>query len=784
MKNSIYKFLFLLFTFLTASIRLSAQPKPCVPPAAMTSFCKDACIICDIDGFKGTNNSKIQGIAPPDFCTSFVHNIEWIAFIAGSTDLTIQVSVSNCNTGNGLEVGIYKSPDCNTNNMKRVSNCNTDIPVNTSATFKNTEPLIIGQYYFFVMDGGGGDICDYTVKVLSGTTKVSPLTTSGVIKGAFDVCEGEKEYVYSNDGVVGATVYEWLLDNAKISEGNSVSIKSLTTGVHNLCCIASNVCDQAPPTCQIINVKPKRYYNLEASICTGKCLKVADSTLCKAGDYTVITKAANGCDSTIYVKLKEFQSNSETISVNFCQNDTILIANKPYTKGGGYKDILVNRFGCDSILNITLQEIVCKIKGVVNTSSVKCAGDKTGSITFSITNATPPLSYTWQEITKPLSGTGMITALNGQHTITDLPVGNYLITVNDNFGNFAILQGIIDEPKQLGLTVKPTYYGDYNLLCARDKKGMADAQVTGGVPPYSYTWSNGATTREAKGLEAKYYPVTVTDQLGCVIVDSVKLVDPPAIDFTATFIDPNCDSISTGRVEVANIKGGAFPYTFLLNNKSYDDPNKMRFLYPGGYQLVLKDANGCTSLPAKGILTASVIAKIDVGEPQTIDLGTSTPVFLISDVKLDTIIWKDDKGLSCYNCNTPTAMPYHSTLFNVAVTSKDGCITTDTLRIFVNKNHKVYVPNAFSPYNYDGKNDHLSIFGSKAVAKIISFSVYDRWGNQVYENLDFQPNNQSIGWDGTYRGRSLNADVFTWVAKVQFLDDEIETLSGDAMIVK
>ncbi|MEL6276438.1 MAG: hypothetical protein AAFU03_15160, partial [Bacteroidota bacterium] len=103
-------------------ILLGAQPVVCpVDSAAMTSFCAEACIICDIDGFTGRNSSTDPGEAPPDFCTFIVHNGQWIGFIAGSTDISIELSVSNCEQGFGLELGIYEGIDCN--NFRLVSEC-------------------------------------------------------------------------------------------------------------------------------------------------------------------------------------------------------------------------------------------------------------------------------------------------------------------------------------------------------------------------------------------------------------------------------------------------------------------------------------------------------------------------------------------------------------------------------------------------------------------------------------------------------------------------------------
>ena len=94
---------FLVFYF----SQIFGQPLPCEDPPMMTSFCVDACIICDIDGFTGRHESTVVGQAPPGFageCTFQAHNMQWIAFIAGSEDLEVRMSVSNCRDGLGLRI--------------------------------------------------------------------------------------------------------------------------------------------------------------------------------------------------------------------------------------------------------------------------------------------------------------------------------------------------------------------------------------------------------------------------------------------------------------------------------------------------------------------------------------------------------------------------------------------------------------------------------------------------------------------------------------------------------
>ena len=71
----------------------------------------------------------------------------------------------------------------------------------------------------------------------------------------------------------------------------------------------------------------------------------------------------------------------------------------------------------------------------------------------------------------------------------------------------------------------------------------------------------------------------------------------------------------------------------------------------------------------------------------------------------------------------------------------------------------IFVPNAFSP-NGDTENDVLYVRGG-AVVKEMVFRIYDRWGEMVFEGL-----NRADGWDGTFRGKALDPDVYDYYLKV------------------
>ena len=95
-------------------------------------------------------------------------------------------------------------------------------------------PLTIGQYYYWVMDGSANDVCNYTIRVLEGSTKVAPLTVAAEIDVPSVICQG-KQFNATTKGVVGATIYEWWVDGIFAGSGTVLPIEFNSSGTHQLC---------------------------------------------------------------------------------------------------------------------------------------------------------------------------------------------------------------------------------------------------------------------------------------------------------------------------------------------------------------------------------------------------------------------------------------------------------------------------------------------------------------------------------------------------------------------
>ena len=777
----------LLFILSIISVALYGQPQPCGPENAMTSTCATACVVCDIDGFTGVNNLTAQGQGFDNFCTTQYNNMQYIAFIAGSVNLTVQVDVSNCQGGlSSLEVGFFYSEDCE--NFEAITICDTDIESGESQTFTNNQPLVIGQYYYLIMDGSGGANCNWTFNVLSGTTEVLPLTTSGDLSFPDDMCPGV-DYDFSTTVETGAAAFEWTV-NGITQPGNDPTavINFPVEGSFEVCVTASNVCDMAPPSCETILVRIPESLFITEDLCEGECINYNNTDFCITGLFVETIPLLNGCDSSIIIDLTVHPIEESFIDLWICSDEVFLIGTTPYNMTGSYQQTILSDAMCDSIVNLELLIIECEIEGSTVATSVICNGTATGTLSFSIDQGTPPLTYTYRNIAdSSINGMGTTNILT-DNLITGLPAGDYQIYIQDDFGNDVVLLETVTEPSVLASGIELSSYGGFNVSCAMTDGGLGNdgtaiAEITGGQQPYQYLWSDGQMTMQAVGLMPITYQLTVTDALGCTLVVETTLTSPSQIMAAFNFENPDCTGFDTGEISLESLGGGIPGYSFALDNGGFTDQILYEDLVEGNYEVFVMDSNGCV-VSVMGSIVAPDIPIVDAGEDLTISLGDSIQLSaeVITD-QIAEIVWTDSSTLSCGDCLDPYATTVNDTEYYIAITSADGCTVIDSLLINVDKRRRVYVPNIFTP-NGDGLNEFLLVYAGPEADRVEEFLVFDRWGELIYSATDFKPGDERFAWDGRFKNKELNPGIFSWMAKVHFIDDEVIVYSGDVSLVR
>ncbi|MDX2359839.1 MAG: gliding motility-associated C-terminal domain-containing protein [Crocinitomicaceae bacterium] len=141
--------------------------------------------------------------------------------------------------------------------------------------------------------------------------------------------------------------------------------------------------------------------------------------------------------------------------------------------------------------------------------------------------------------------------------------------------------------------------------------------------------------------------------------------------------------------------------------------------------------------------------------------------------------WLPAGGVDSPTSQQTQATVDNTTLFTLVVT--DGiCTKSDTVLVktftFICGEPYIYIPNAFSP-NGDNENDILFVRGH--VFEKMLFRVFDRWGEMVFESTD-----RSIGWDGTFRGKQLDPDVYDYYLEVTCIDDLTSIIKGNITLLK
>ncbi|MCS7036431.1 MAG: T9SS type A sorting domain-containing protein [Saprospiraceae bacterium] len=269
---------------------------------------------------------------------------------------------------------------------------------------------------------------------------------------------------------------------------------------------------------------------------------------------------------------------------------------------GIYTVVITDENGCTAAQSVVVNAFDCTIDATATYTDVTCFGANNGTAKVTVTGANAPVSYAWS---------------NGAKTaeVAQLAPGVYTVQVLDNANCADVLQITITQPERLLANASAT---DETFVDANN--GTAMANPTGGTGSYTYTWSNGKTTQTLSGLAPGIYTVTVTDENGCIAVQTVT-VNAFGCTLTAqpTATHVRCFGQHNGAISVS-LSGGTAPYTYLWSTGATTP--SIQNLAPGTYTAAITDANGCSlevtstiTEPAPLELTASLTHPLCPNEP-------------------------------------------------------------------------------------------------------------------------------------------------------------------------
>ncbi|MFN5459249.1 MAG: T9SS type A sorting domain-containing protein, partial [Bacteroidota bacterium] len=388
---------------------------------------------------------------------------------------------------------------------------------------------------------------------------------------------------------------------------------------------------------------------------------------------------------------------------------------------GLYTLSVVDNLGCikNQTFNVT-QPAPLSIN-IVSVSGAQCSGSSTGSADISVSGGTPSYSYSWSNgattedlinvpagsytltvtdskgcvnntivtiTTAPslvatatatpilcnggtsnitVSATGGTPAYSGTGTFT-VTVGTYSYTVTDNVGCTSTVNISVTEPTLLTASVTTQ-----SVTCNGQSNGSATVTPSGGTSPYTYLWTNGSTNASSGSLSAGNYTVSVTDNNGCTISQSVSISQPNGLSISGNPTNPLCHGGSTGSIDIS-VSGGSLPYSYMWtpNNQTTEDISN---LSAGSQTVQVTDANGCTQTSSFTLTAPS---------PITISASVTPATCGNNDGEIDITVLGGTLPYTYDWSNSSNAEDQTSLVdgtYSVSVTDLNGCIENQTYTV-------------------------------------------------------------------------------------------------------
>lgn len=280
----------------------------------------------------------------------------------------------------------------------------------------------------------------------------------------------------------------------------------------------------------------------------------ADQLICAGNNATLVATGSNGTYNW---------STSQTgVTISVSPNTNTI-----------YKVTVTNSNGCAATDSVTVS--VSHVGVVVDSSTtVGCNGATTGAI-YITPSGDSTFTYLWSN--------GVPNQDN-----TNIAAGTYSVTVTNINGCTVSTQATIGQPASLFANVN----GVTNVSCFGGSNGTITLFVNGGVTPYTYTWSGGASGPSPSGLQAGQYNVTVTDLNQCTVTATANITQPDSIAVTPTITNIKCFGDHSGLINLS-VSGGTPAYQYAWSPGGATAPT-LNNLAAGNYTISITDRNNCT----------------------------------------------------------------------------------------------------------------------------------------------------------------------------------------------
>ncbi len=324
---------------------------------------------------------------------------------------------------------------------------------------------------------------------------------------------------------------------------------------------------------------------------------------------------------------------------------------------GTYDVTIQDNNGCNDFFSYTILQPNQALSIQLDVKmDVSCFGDGNGELAISANGGVPPYAYDWSNGTS----TTMLSNLNA---------GTYTLTVTDANDCVTMESWNILEPAVLTKQVVQSQ----DITCFGETDGSATLNITGGSGPYTIDWSNGESGVNANQLIAGNNSYTITDDQGCMLVDSINIIEPSllTIDLVSQ-TNATCLTSADGAIDIT-ASGGTAPYTYSWS--SAHSSNQLTGLAVGEYFVTVTDDNNCTSEALFAVDPPTFTLKPSIQQLTCSgDMDGSIAVNPIGDGAPFTYLWFD--GSTQNSIGSLAAGTY-----NLTITDSNNCTYIETFEL-------------------------------------------------------------------------------------------------------
>lgn len=364
-----------------------------------------------------------------------------------------------------------------------------------------TVSVTVHDFPTVMANAADSTLCDGDTLILYGTGAATYNWTGGITDSSgVVVTTGTSTYVVTGTDMFGCV--------------NTDSIDIVVTALPNIIAMADDSALCVGDSVTLTGAGGISYTWNNGAVDGMALLPASDTTV-----FTVTGTDVNGCVNTDSIKVTVHTYPVVTANVSdtlICLGDSVVFSGSgalTYTWDNGVTDGIITTTlegllvytvigddgnGCTDTAQVTVNTLSGPKLSISGTNPT-CAGSCNGMAVVEIISGVGPFGYDWDDAYDQKTDTAMI-----------LCSGTYTVTVIDSANGCATNESInLVEPLPITITSLVT-----NETLGSD--GAIDITVTGGTSPYTYDWSNSATSEDITGLTPAIYTVVVTDSMGCV----------------------------------------------------------------------------------------------------------------------------------------------------------------------------------------------------------------------------------------------------------------------------